>query len=99
MRVMVVTFLLWLAGCAAEQKVPIMAECCSRFQSRDLCDRHQRAYVLPGGCSRQSQASAMAELARAVEVRVKTDLVLRSEGTVASRPGWMKQQALGAMWC
>jgi outer membrane translocation and assembly module TamA len=28
----------------------------------------------------RSQASAMAELARAVEVRVKTDLVLRSEG-------------------
>jgi len=80
MRVMVVTFLLWLAGCAAEQKVPMWLSAVP-VSSQEIC-----AIGISGPTYYQedararSQASAMAELARAVEVRVKTDLVLRSEG-------------------
>lgn len=80
MRVMVVTFLLWLAGCAVEPNVPGWLSAMPS-SSQEIC-----AIGISGPTYYQedararSQASAMTELARAVEVRVKTDLVLRSEG-------------------
>jgi hypothetical protein len=81
MRLTVVAILLLcLTGCAAEKKVPVWLSAMPT-STQEIC-----AIGISGPTYYQedarvrSQASAMTELARAVEVRVKTDLLLRSEG-------------------
>lgn len=80
MGVMAAGFMLCLVGCAADPKAPAWLSTVPA-SAQEIC-----AIGISGPTYYQedararSQASAMAELARAVEVRVKTDLVLRSEG-------------------
>ena len=80
MRVMVAAISLWLAGCAAEQKVPGWLSALP-WSTQEVCAIGiSGPTYYPEDARSSSRASAMAELARAVEVRVKTDLLIRSEG-------------------
>ena len=80
MRVMVVTIFLWLAGCAVDQKVPRWLSTMPGSTQEICAIGISGPTYYPEHARSRSHASAMAELARAVEVRVKTDLLIRSEG-------------------
>ena len=80
MRVMAAGFMLCLVGCAADPKAPAWLSTVPA-STQEICAIGISGPTYYSEDARaRSQASAMAELARAVEVRVKTDLVLRSEG-------------------
>ncbi|MBI4003334.1 MAG: hypothetical protein HY348_16340, partial [Nitrospira defluvii] len=80
MRGMWVALVLLAAGCAAEQKTPGWLSTVPA-STQELCaiGVSGPTYYLEDARAR-SQASAMTELARTIEVRVKTDMVLKSEG-------------------
>ncbi|MBP8116164.1 MAG: hypothetical protein KAY09_00400 [Nitrospira sp.] len=80
MRVMAAGFMLCLVGCAADPEAPAWLSAVPA-STQELCaiGISGPTYYAEDARAR-SQASAMAELSRSVEVRVKTDLVLRSEG-------------------
>ena len=77
---MLVALVLLAAGCAGEQKAPVWLNTMPA-STQELCAIGVSGPTYyPEDARARSQASAMAELARVVEVRVKTDLVLKSEG-------------------
>ncbi|MEI2754663.1 MAG: hypothetical protein V9G17_18885 [Nitrospira sp.] len=80
MRAMTVGSMLCLVGCAADQKAPAWLNTVPA-STQEICaiGISGPTYYAEDARAR-SQASAMAELSRSVEVRVKTELVLRSEG-------------------
>lgn len=80
MRRMLVALMLLLTGCAANHKVPRWLNTMPA-STQELCAIGVSGPTYyPEDARARSQASAMTELARTIEVRVKTDMVLRSEG-------------------
>jgi len=77
---MLVALVLLLTGCAANHKVPRWLNTMPA-STQELCAIGVSGPTYyPEDARARSQASAMTELARTIEVRVKTDMVLRSEG-------------------
>lgn len=80
MRVFAMGLMVCLVGCTADPKTPAWLSVIPA-STQEICAIGVSGPTYYQEDSRaRSQASAMAELARAVEVRVKADLVLRSEG-------------------
>jgi len=79
-RLMAAGFMVCLVGCTADPKTPAWLSAIPASTQEICAIGISGPTYYPEDARARSQASAMAELARAVEVRVKTDLVLRSEG-------------------
>jgi hypothetical protein len=81
MRRMLVALMLLLTGCAANHKVPRWLNTMPA-STQELCAIGVSGPTYyPEDARARSQASAMAELARTIEVRVKADMVINSEGS------------------
>lgn len=80
MRVFAMGLMVCLVGCTADPKTPAWLSVIPA-STQEICAIGVSGPTYYAEDARaKSQASAMAELSRAVEVRVKTDLMLRSEG-------------------